>query len=467
MKSLVIFLTSAVLVTGCASSTSSSPNPEDSQRTAMQATSADGQTFHFLPIIEDGVTDVTIAMAFPSRWAFTQGLNQAVPSVASELIMNGQTQALKTQEIGELFADKNARGAVFARPDNVIAQLEFPIEHAADIVPVASELLANSSFESRWIDRIKQNFEQRVEEAQQQTTQQMFDVSRAAILQNETLAHSLSLQITDELDGLSQKQITQWHADVFTRQDVVIAVAGPLTQEKAGEIVDSLLSGLPEGKPKAAIDAPANFAQRTVLLHLPEAQKTTLAFIGQLPESSSPGDMADLILLGTLGQQEGSGPLFEALRTELRASYGFQTGYTNYNRDTRLLFITGEVDTDKLAQSVDVVLETYGNYQQGNAMDGWENVQANLVQATTNNLKSVGASAITLLELVLDKQDPQLAVNLGSAIETLTLEDLTNRLADSYPKADELLIVAASADANALPGACVIIDIEQIDQCMP
>ena len=51
----------------------------------------------------------------------------------------------------------------------------------------------------------------------------------------------------------------------------------------------------------------------------------------------------------------GKGPLFDAVRTKLRASYGFQAGFTNYNRATRVMFIAGEVETAKLVQTSDVI----------------------------------------------------------------------------------------------------------------
>jgi hypothetical protein len=94
------------------------------------------------------------------------------------------------------------------------------------------------------------------------------------------------------------------------------------------------------------------------LLHLPEAEKTTLGLVGQLPPTSEGGDLIDLLALNFFARS-GDGPLFNAVRTELRASYGFEAGFTNYDRATRLMFIGGEVETEKLSEAANLILTTY------------------------------------------------------------------------------------------------------------
>ncbi len=115
-------------------------------------------------------------------------------------------------------------------------------------------------------------------------------------------------------------------------------------RKDAGKAVDLLLSGLPKGKNLDVADRQPNTKPRTILLHLPDAEKTTLGFIGQLPPTSEGSDLTDLLALNFFSRPS-NGPLFDAIRTELRASYGFQAGFTNYDRANRIMFIAGEAET--------------------------------------------------------------------------------------------------------------------------
>ncbi len=97
-------------------------------------------------------------------------------------------------------------------------------------------------------------------------------------------------------------------------------------------------------------DVNVTIKPQTVFLHVPEAEKTTIGILGRLPPTSQGNDLTDLLALSYFSQK-GSGPLFSALRTEQRASYGFQAGFFNYNRQNRALVITGAVAAEQAADS--------------------------------------------------------------------------------------------------------------------
>ncbi len=57
--------------------------PEEN-RSVILATTPLGHTFHFMPIYEPGVTDITITIAWPSNWAYEASRNPAVPYIGTE-----------------------------------------------------------------------------------------------------------------------------------------------------------------------------------------------------------------------------------------------------------------------------------------------------------------------------------------------------------------------------------------------
>ncbi|MCG7495235.1 insulinase family protein [Thalassobius sp. Cn5-15] len=241
-------------------------------------------------------------------------------------------------------------------------------------------------------------------------------------------------------------------------------MTGAISRSDAGKAVDQLLAGLPEGQAQAAPNIDTSFEPRTVLLHLPDAEKTTLGLLGQLPPTAEGGDLTDLLALSFFGRS-GSGPLFDAVRTELRASYGFQAGFTNYDRATRIMFIAGEVETEKLAEAADLVRTTYEAFRAAPDLTGLDDLRRGMAEGTERNVLYVDVAARTMLELALDDRSPGDAPRLGELLESVTAQDVQERLASVFPSGDDLIVVAASPDASALPGACVITKFEQVVQC--
>lgn len=437
---------------------------EDASREVVMAKTPDGRPFHFMPIQEKGITDITITIAWPMSWAYDSGVNPAVPYVASEAILSGGTDNLEPQDVLELFNDKNARGHLYVNSNHAVGELSFPKEHIEDVVSIASQMLASPQFKQPWITRVKQGMLVNQTKLKAQTATQMWDAARLTILGDGPLHNFLSLPDPTVIENVRIEDLRQWHRETIVQETAAIVVTGAISDEDAGKAIDTLLSALPKGQERAVASVQPDFTSKIILLHLPDAEKTTLGFIGQLPPTAEGDDTIDLLALHFFGQS-GSGPLFDAIRTELRASYGFQTGYTNYDRARRIMYIGGEVETAKLAQAVDVIRGTYEIFRSKPDLTGLEDLRKGLAEGTTRNVSYVDIAARTILELALDDLDVTAAPRLGETIDSITAQDVRERLNSVFPSGSDLIVVAASSDATALPGACVITKIEQVQEC--
>lgn len=437
---------------------------EDASREVVLAETPDGRPFHFMPIYEDGVTDITITIAWPMDWAFSADRNPAVSYVAAEAILSGGTDELAPQDLLELFNDKNSRGQLYVRADHAVGELSFPKEHVDDVVSIVSEMLTSPQYDQAWVDRIKQSFLANQTQSRAQTANQMWALARLAVLGETPLNDFLSLPDLSAIEDVSVDDLRRWHAETIVQNGVTISLAGAISRDDAGKAVDQLLRGLPDGQTQAAHNVDTNFAPKIVLLHLPDAEKTTLGLIGQLPPTSEGDDLTDLLALSFFGRS-GSGPLFDAVRTDLRASYGFQAGYTNYDRATRIMFIAGEVETEKLAEAADLILTTYESFRTAPDLTGLDDLRREMAEGTAKNVLYVDVAASTMLELALDARGPSDAPRFGELLESVTAQDVQERLASVFPPGEDLIVVAASPDALALPGACVITKIEQVTEC--
>lgn len=453
-----IFLSTLVLIITLAAC------QKDTSREVVSATSPDGHSFHFMPIYEDGVTDITIAIAWPMTWAFDSDTNPAVPYVAAQTILNGGTELLTPQEVLELFNDKNAGGNLSVRSDHAIGEVSFPKEHIDDVIDIVSQMLVNPQISYDWVERIKQGITANQAQAATQSVTQMWAAARYAVLGDQPLYSFLTLDDLSRIEEVTEVDIHRWHRETIVQSNVTIAVTGAISRDDAGKAVDGLLSGLPAGENNLTSRAEVDFQPREILLHLPDAEKTTLGLIGQLPPTSEGGDLTDLLALQVFGRS-GNGPLFDAIRTQLRASYGFQAGYTNYDRATRIMFITGEVETTKLSEAKDLVLETYETFRTRGEFVGLEDTRDAIADGTRQNIKYVDVAARTILEFALDAEDPTNTPRLGDLVAGISKEVVVNRLQDVFPSRSELIVVATSPNPNAMPGACVVTQIEQVALC--
>ena len=436
---------------------------ETANRKVVTLTSEAGHEFHFMPIYEDGVSDITFRFAWPTNWSRDAENNPAVPYVGSDVILSGGTAELKPQDILAKFDDMNARGFLEATNDHVYGELEAPKEHIDEAITIASEMLSRPQLEARWIDRMKAGLTENQIEAKKVSGNLMWDAVRRKVLAGSPLVTHTSILEPETISALSADDIRQWHGKTFTKNDVTIAVTGAITPEDAGRLVDVILRDLPEGAPLPPLQDKADWSPRTILLHLPDAEKTTLAFLGRLPSTTEPDDHMDLVALQLLANPEG--PLNTAIRTELRATYGFQAGFTNYTRALRPLFIVGEVEASQLAAARDAALSSYEEFRTSAQYTGFTDIKDRIVSGTKENLTYVNTSARAILELALDGKDVTLAPTFHSLFEDLSEGDIAVRLNEAFPPASELMTFAVGPDANALPGACVISAVEEAETC--
>ena len=278
------------------------------------------------------------------------------------------------------------------------------------------------------------------------------------------LYHLLTLPYLAVIDDVSVDMLRQWLEQTFTQSGLTIVVTGAISRQDAGSSVDTLLFDLPKGRVSPPHDVNVTIKPQTVFLHVPEAEKTTIGILGRLPPTSQGNDLTDRLALSHFSQS-GSGPLFSALRTEQRASYGFQAGFFDYNRKNRRLFITGAVAAEQAADVAADIPEIYEEYRLDPNFETLADLQNGMVNQTQKNVGYVNIAARTILQLALDKRDPKIAPKLHNELKKLHTQDLKSRMETIFPPKSELAIFAAGPSKKGWSDACVISKIEALDEC--
>ena len=427
---------------------------KEERPTASVETAPGGTAYTLLHMPEH--EDVTIHIAWPTDWAYRPEMNKAAPVVGTQLILAGGAEGYPAGDVGERFADLNSEGNIYvAVNDHVIGELTFERDQMDETIAVANAHLRAPTLDPMWFDRIRNGTAANIAEAQAQPAHAGFDAVRWAVFGAQPLRNALSFDEPDTFETLTREIVAAWHAETFTRNPEAIVVAGGIGAKDAGAMIDALLEGLPGATRSVAREISPDYTPRRILLHLPEAQTTTLSFIAALPPTRLGGELEDVILIHALGGDDQS-VLFEAVRTELRASYGFGAAMANYTRDHRILFLTGEVETAKLAGVERVVREAYAAFRQSGPSGELEARKAPLAASFKELTDFVVDQAQSELLSALDGFDAGRSLRPTDELNAVTQHTLAQRLSSDFPNAEDFIVIAVSPNADALPGACVI-----------
>ena len=445
-------LGAAVLLAAC----------DDETPQASAQTSAGGTDYTLVNL--PGHEDVSIQIAWATDWAYTEGANQAVPYIGVDLMLAGGAGGFPAGEVVERFADLDAEAYLTATVDHILGQLTFPAEHMTETVEIANAHLRGPSMDEMWLDRIRDGFAQNVTEAISQPREQGFTAVRWAVFGDQPLRNALSLDEAGMFDALTRDDVVAWHGATFARNPAQIVIAGDLDAATAGQTIDALLEGLPV---RDALEVPTivtDFSPRRILLHVPDAQVTNLAFIAPIPATRLGSEWEDIILTHALGGDDQS-VLFDAVRTGLRATYGYSAGYSNYTREERIVVMTGEVEAEKLAEAETVIREAYDAFVAAGPSGDLADRKSPLADNLAGLSDFVVDQAYSELQSLLDGYAPGRSLLMLEELALVTDATVAQRLNDGFPAMSDYIMIAVSADAEALPGACVITAPQEAADC--
>jgi len=407
---------------------------------------------------------VAIRIAWPSNWAWRKNVNQAVPHVGAELMLLGGAKGFPAGKAVEQFADMKGMARLVSTPDYFMGVLAVPKKHLSDAVQIANAHLRAPMLDERWLRRVCGNLLNRVRKAQARPEWQGFAALRRAILGDTPLYQALSLDPPEQIISVTRAELVRWHRETLVRNGAKIVLAGNLNAREAGVVIDAIMKGLPEGERRARPVTRTNFSPRRILLQIPDAKAATLVFAGPLPSISKGGEIEDVLLASLLGGGPGS-VLFDAVRTKLRAAYAIGTRLETYTRDIRLLVMAGQVKPARLADVEQAVRRAYADFRKNGTLQGLEHRKSRLAATIAKNMKDPLHISLSALLGWLAGQEPEMVVKLASEIRAVTPADIRKRLATAFPPSKQLIVLAVSPKADALPGACVITRPKEADRC--
>jgi len=443
----------ALLLSGCASM------PEGRQT----LTSPEGQSvlFQYMPKAKD----LTVIVDWPSDWAEKNEHNPAVAHLGAQLMVLSGTDSQSAAEVAEGYSQLDAEGYLLPKLQLVRGVLHVQEKNLRPAAQLTNEVLSQPLFDTRWITRVAADRRARMQESYETSATQAWQ-SLAYLTITDDQAREYSLM--DDLalfSKVSQADMQRWHRETFGSKGLVVAVAGKVKAKAALSAVDQLLTDLPKSSAEKSSVLQTDFSPRLVLLHKPEVEKSTLLLVGGLPDQQLTG-ASDMLAAAILGQGAES-RLNQSIRDTLRASYGFSAAVSAYSPEARFLYLSGEVDSKKIAQVQIAATEAYQKFvEEGPSEAEFRAAKINILnQLEKRNESSTSAAAVEMIEYAekgwqIDGEDRALV-----EIEQLTVESLRVHVQRTWPSVDALITVAVSADAAALENACVIERATQAGDC--
>ncbi|WP_322894264.1 MULTISPECIES: M16 family metallopeptidase [unclassified Yoonia] len=437
---------------------------KDEGPNAATQTSANGVPFTLITLPEHEY--VSIQIAWGSDWAYRAETNKAAAIVGTHLILAGGATGYPAGAVAERLADIDSDGVIYdSVNDHIIGELTFTPENMDETIQIANAHLRAPNLDTVWFDRIKDEIAQNIAEAQARPDNAGFDAMRWAVFGDQPLRNALSFDDPETFARLTIDDVAAWHQEIFTQFPTAVVIAGDIDADAAGAALDALLFGLPATQRPLHREATPDFTPRRILLHVPDAEVTTLAFIAPISPTNQGGEIEDMILVQALGGDDDQSVLFNAVRTDLRASYGFGADIANYTRAHRILFMTGQVETEKLAQVESTVRTAYATFLRDGLQGSLDERKKPLETYFAEMPEYVVDQAQSELQSALDDYPPGRSLDLVTELQAVTAESLMARLATAFPAPDALSLIAISPDADALAGACVITSPREAVDC--
>ena len=427
-----------------------------------------GHAFHYMQMPK--AKEVTIILAWPHDW-LDRGGAVAVPHVGTDLLLNDGAGERDAATMAADFQDLNAIGNLYATPDHVVGRLRVVPANLVKAAEIARDVLASPHLDDRWRKRLQRNLKADLLQNQQRLQTETWDTINRFVLGDAPLNGFHSMQPASLYDDVTTEDIKAWHAETFVTDSIKIAAAGPLKPAVVADAIDRLLDGVPakaadDGNQGDATRPSARFVGKTILLEKPDAEKSLITVVGQIPSTREPGHLLDRFPRHILGSGLNS-RLSDAVRNQLRATYAIGAGIDKYDRNTRLIYLSGEVDTDRLEDAYAAFRETYETLRTGAITEEeFERVKEVLIANVTEARKKPRQMARTLMNFLLD-DDPltDRAGELPEVIDAITLDEVNASLSERLPAFDDMISIVATSKGDAIDADCVISSFAEADRC--
>jgi len=409
-------------------------------------------------------TRITVRIAWPSNWAFSEKHNQAVPYIGTELLFAGGAEAYPAGELLERFSDIDSAAYLSATIDYILGTVHFSPEHQDETIKAANAHLKSPLLDEHRFNQTRDQFALRIRESVSSAEAKGFDALRWSLFGEQPIRGALSLDEATSLDTVTRAEVASWVNSVFKRKGATITIAGDLNYAEAGAVVDALFEGLPEGDSTAIGVAAADFSAKRILFQAPDSTTSNLSFIGKLPPLTERAELQDMLLTTAMTEHWQNG-LPGTVDEELQTSFRFSADFSAYTAEHRFILLTGQIEASKIADAEKALRKAYREFKTRLPIEDLQKLKEPYAQDFKKYQTNSGATSNSALMAKLTGMDPAVSLNLLDELDAITEKSLLRRINTAFPSVDDFIVLVDSPDNTALPDACVITIPRQVLNC--
>lgn len=407
-----------------------------------------------------------ISIAWKGGFAGLPTGKENVASLGPKLMADGGAAGKKSDEIRAEFESLDAGARLYSEAESIRGFVVAPAAELPKASLIANHVLAEPNLDARWLSRYKREREKTRLDRRTKVGHQAWMTLRAEIVEDPRYIQFWSWHPLENVADISITDVEDWYKNSISTSNLTIAVAGNASVKEAASAIDTTLAGLPDHDTRQNLQPlTLKFKNKTILVHQPAAEKSYLLIGGTLPSRNHPEDLAHQLGAGVLGRG-GQSRLFKAVRSEQRAAYGFASGKYYFTKDTEMLALEGEVETEKLPQVIEAVNKTYEQFRsEGIGALEFPIAKRIMLKRTKENIEKPSTIAYLMTESDLRGFEQSRALSLLSRTEALSRKSVNQAISENFPAFTDMITVIVSPDRNAVEADCVINDFSEIEHC--
>lgn len=419
-------------------------------------------TYHHMPDADR----VAVAMAWKGGIGHLPSGKENVMTFGPWLVTDGGSKDRSAADIRAEFESMDSGAQLYTDADAIRGFIVAPPKDLNRAAQIANEVLARPALEERWLKRFVRKRKGERADAEKNLWGQAWNAMRRFTMGDHPLRQAWSYDPLENLDAISGTDALQWYEDSMGIDDLVIAATGPADSTAIATAIDLALSDMPQAHSRTETrPLDMNFDGKTILIHMPDAEKSYVLVTGKLPGAARPGAEARELAVGVLGYGDQS-RLFTAIRKELRGAYGFSANKFAFTRAQDVLALQGEIDTTLLAEGMTAIKDTYTEFKDdGIGRIEFPFAKRFMISKVKENVKKPETQAYLMIEATLNDQAFAHGLALLDRTQDLSRKQTNALIRSEFPDYSDMLKIVVSADRDVIAADCIITSFSQVDQC--
>jgi predicted Zn-dependent peptidase len=261
-----------------------------------------------------------------------------------------------------------------------------------------------------------------------------------------------------------REKLLEWHKRTLGRNNLVVSVAGNLSEGDAGSFVDRVFGALPVVTEPEPLSEPTYRALDKIIKIERNVPQVYVRLYGAVDRDNDPIKTAALqVALAAFGNGRDS-TLHKTLREELGAAYSTSAGALTISPRMNLMAATVQIDPEKAAVAIDRLREEYRKLLENGIDEATVKHEIDRVIAPPN-LQPARAPVRASVNLVLAMRGLPVdtRVQLRKAYNSILTEQINALIMEHMPKA--VTIVAMAPASVAIKADCTIKSYSDTAKC--